>query len=183
MELKDFKYRDQFNITGKLSQTLSTIISKKEGTNYICGILKFNSKAHKEWINKVSEDSSHVPTLSSYKYLDETFIETKDFVKKEKPYSYFVVIEQETYRFFSQITSAFSKKENVDRVLSILCPISQEYNGVLDATELKEKYPYLETFFDHLDTWRMSNNRATLEDSVIDEAAAKTLVPKEYKKQ
>lgn len=102
MELKDFRYRDQFNVTGKLSQTLSTIISEKE---------------------------------------------------------------------------------NVDRVLSILCPISQEYNGVLDATELKEKYPYLETFFDHLDTWRMTNNRATLEDSVIDEAAAKTLVPKEYKKQ
>ena len=163
MELKDFRYHNQFNVTGKLSQTLSTIISEKESTNYICGILKFNSKAHKEWITKVSEDSSHVPTLSSYKYLDETFIET--------------------YRFFSQITSAFSKKENVDRVLSILCPISQEYNGVLDATELKEKYPYLETFFDYLDTWRMNNDRATLEDSVIDEAAAKTLVPKEYKKQ
>lgn len=183
MELKDFRYRDQFNVTGKLSQTLSTIISEKENANYICGILNFNSKAHKEWITEAAENSSHIPTLSSYKYLDETFTETKDVVKREKPYSYFVVIEQETYRFFSQITSAFSKKENVGRVLSILCPLSQEYNGVLDAAVLKEKYPYLETFFDHLDTWRMNNNRATLEDSVIDEAAAKTLTPKEYKKQ
>ncbi len=99
MELKDFRYRDQFNVTGKLSQTLSTIISEKENANYICGILNFNSKAHKEWITEAAENSSHIPTLSSYKYLDETFIETKDVVKREKPYSYFVVIEQETYRF------------------------------------------------------------------------------------
>lgn len=103
--------------------------------------------------------------------------------KKAKPYNYFVVIEQETYRVFSSITSAFSKQENVDNALSILCPVSQEYNGVLDVTKLEEKYPYLEIFFNYLDTWRMNNDRATLEDNVIDEATAKTLAKKEYKKQ
>lgn len=40
MELKDFRYHNQFNVTGKFSQALSTIISEKEGANYICGILK-----------------------------------------------------------------------------------------------------------------------------------------------
>ena len=183
MELKDFRYHNQFNVTGKFSQALSIIISEKEGANYICGILKFNSRAHKEWIKEATEDLPHVPTLSSYKYLDETFIESKETAKKAKPYTYFVVIEQETYRVFSSITSAFSKQENVDNALSILCPVSQEYNGVLDVTKLEEKYPYLEIFFDYLDTWRMNNDRATLEDNVIDEATTKTLAKKEYKKQ
>lgn len=113
MELKDFRYHNLFNVTGKLSQTLSTIISEKEQANYICGILRFNTKEHKEWIN---DNEGHIPTLSSYKHLDESF--QKDELQKGKPFSFFVIIEQETYRLFSQTTSAFSKKENIRKCLS-----------------------------------------------------------------
>ena len=48
MELDNFRYRNQFNITGKLTQSLSKIISAKENGHYICGIIGFNTEAHKE---------------------------------------------------------------------------------------------------------------------------------------
>lgn len=183
MELNDFRYRNQLNITGKLTQSLSKIISEKENGHYICGILGFNTEAHKEIVYATREHGIIMPTLSSFGYLEKIPGEFKEEVIEGSPYSYFVIIEKETYKFFSRITSAFSKKKDMEKALSILCPFSQEYEGILDTSKLTEKYPYLQEYFDHIDTWRMENNRTTVDDDVIVTATAKVLPKKEYKKQ
>lgn len=183
MELDNFRYRNQFNITGKLTQSLSKIISAKENGHYICGIIGFNTEAHKEIVYETREHGIIMPTLSSFGYIEKCHGEYKEETIESKPYSYFAVIDKETYKFFSRITSAFSKQKDMENVLNILCPFHQEYEGVLNSSELVERYPYLQEFFDHIDTWRMENNRATIDDEVITAATEKVLPKKEYKKQ
>ena len=126
MELDNFRYRNQFNITGKLTQSLSKIISAKENGHYICGIIGFNTEAHKEIVYETREHGIIMPTLSSFGYIEKCHGEYKEETIESKPYSYFVVIDKETYKFFSRITSAFSKQKDMENVLNILCPFHQE---------------------------------------------------------
>ena len=99
MELDNFRYRNQFNITGKLTQSLSKIISAKENGHYICGIIGFNTEAHKEIVYETREHGIIMPTLSSFGYIEKCHGEYKEETIESKPYSYFVVIDKETYKY------------------------------------------------------------------------------------
>ena len=78
MELDNFRYRNQFNITGKLTQSLSKIISAKENGHYICGIIGFNTEAHKEIVYETREHGIIMPTLSSFGYIEKCHGEYKE---------------------------------------------------------------------------------------------------------
>lgn len=176
----EYKYFNQFNLSNKLAESISFIISKKEDTNYICKSLVVTIPEHKglvfsspldgynSWgggFNSLNSAEINAINKKYSKYVEGTI--------PAKYYSYLIVMDKGSLETFLKFS--FKDEAGIKMALDALSIFYSKYDGTFDAITLNEKFPYLKNFFDRLDEWRSENDRVTLDDDILSESVEKTL--------
>jgi len=167
-----YDYYNQFNLSNELAQSISTIISEKEGTDYICTSLvvtipEHNKSVFQEPYKYVTY--SHDPIHPGRAKIDVK-TEPSRYVEKKfraEEYSYLVVMDMQSFKAFSKLK--FKSENEIQRALNKLSIFNIEYDGIFDSRWLIKKFSYLEKFFDNLDNWRAEAGKVTLDDDILSE--------------
>lgn len=154
-----FEYKNKFNLSRELKDSISKIITEKEKENYICDAICLTVDQHNDYINYFDE-------VNNIKRL-------KVIKRGKKSYSYLVIGLEEKINELKN--KKFNTKEELDRDLLGLTNYFEEYNGIFDSKDIYEKYIYLKDFFNSIDIWRIKNDRVTIDKYVIDENLNKVL--------
>lgn len=175
-----YRYYYQFNLSNELAESISLIISQKEGTDYICKPLVVTIPEHRGLVFRSPLDGYNsygggVNALSGAqinainekygKYVEET-IPTED-------HTYLVIMDSKSFQTFSKFS--FKSKDEIKRTLDTLSTFYSDYRGIFDSRTLSEKFPYLQEFFDRLDEWRAETGRVTLDDDILTDSIKRTL--------
>lgn len=105
--------------------------------------------------------------------IDEKYGKYVEGTIPAEDYLFLTVMEKEALQFFS--TLSFHSKDEIQRTLDTLSLFSTSYEGVFDARELSQRFPYLQDFFAALDTWRAETGRVTFDSNVLTENLKKSL--------
>ncbi len=176
----EYKYFNQFNLSNKLAESISFIISQKEGTNYICKSLVVTIPEHKGLVFSSPLDGYNGwgGGINALNGAEMNAINNKygKYIKKtipKKDYTYLIVTDNESLETFSKFS--FKSEDEIKGALDTLSIFYSKYDGTFDSRSLIEKFPYLKNLFDRLDEWRSENNRVTLDDDILSESVEKTL--------
>lgn len=172
-----YKYINQFHMTDELETTLTNLISKKEGRDYICKIVFATIPEHTE---KVYGYPGDVEGLSGgdiklwnelYGHFYQTKIPTQE-------YAYMAVMENIAYQYFQKFS--FRNKEEISNTLRALSVVFASYDGIFNPNIFYEKFPYLEEFFNSLDEWRAETGKVSVDDGILESSAKKLLNKNKY---
>lgn len=178
-----YQYYNQFNLTNELANSISAIISKKEGTNYICKSIIVTVSDHKGLVfysplDNVSFYGGGLKALSGAQIaaINEKYGKWEEGTIPEVGYHFMIIMDIESFEKFSEYT--FENKEQIEVALKYYSAYSVKYDGTFDANILCQKFPYLKGFFGRLDDWRAETGRVTLDDSVLERSMKKSLSKK-----
>ena len=153
------EYKNIFNLSDELAQTITKIISKKEDEDYTCGVLDVVIPEHKGLVFISPFDDGENwggPSLSGadIRHLNEKYGRYEDGIIPEEVFSYLVIMKKDLFKVLRD--SNFSNKEDVDKALGELSEVCKEYDGIFDCNIMVNRFPYLQSFFLTLDKWRVS---------------------------
>lgn len=175
-----YKYYNQFHMTDELAQTITSIVSQKEETDYLCKAISVTIPEHRglvfsspldgyePWgggLNALSGAQIHAINEKYGKYVEGTI--------PAEEYDFIAVMENNAYQAFSKLS--FRSEGEIKRALEALSAMSVEYDGIFDSNVFKERFPYLEDFFASIDEWRAETGRVTIDSDVLQKSYEKTL--------
>lgn len=169
-----YKYYNQFYLSDELKDAMTTLISEKEGKDYICEVVDCKIPEHIEQVIEYPNFHGEVNMGGKImNALQEKYGRTVTKEIKEKKFTYMVIGTSEAIEGLQ--TKRFENKEEIKAGLKYTTGAHVEYDGVFNPEVFSSSYPYLKTFFRILNEWRFQNNRATLDDSIIAEALVESL--------
>lgn len=169
-----YVYYNQFHLTDKLKDAMTTLISENEGNDYVCEVVDCKIPKHKESV--IEYPNFHGEVNMSGKIinaLQEKHGRTVTKEIKEKKFTYMVIGKSEAIEDLQ--TKRFENEEEIKAQLKCTTGAYAEYDGVFNPEAFSYSYPYLKTFFRVLNEWRFQNNKAILDDSIIAEALVEGL--------
>lgn len=171
-----YQYYNKFNLSDELSQTLESIISKKEKKDYICKNILVTIPKHEGLVFNSPLDEYepygggiNALTGVEIRKINEQYGRYIEGIIDEKTYSYFAIMTNENYKKFCELS--FENEDQINTALKILSVIYEEYEGVFDSQILIKKFPYLKKFFKLLDEWREKTGRVLIDMDVLDNSA------------
>ena len=175
-----YKYYNQFNMTDEMAQTITNIVSQKEGTAYLCKVVSVTIPEHKGLVFSSSLDcywpwSGGLNALGGAQKhaIKEKYEEYVEGTIHTEVYDFVIVMENNAYQVFSKLS--FRNVDEIKRALEALCVMYVEYYGVFDSKIFKERFPYLEDFFVTIDQWRAETGRVTMDSEVLQQGYEKAL--------
>lgn len=169
------KYKNIFNLSDELAQTITKIISKKENENYACGVLNVVIPEHKGLVFISPFDDGENwggPSLSGaeIRHLNEKYGRYEEGIIPEEVFSYLVIMKKDLFKSLYN-SNSFSNKEDVEKTLNELSEVYKEYDGIFDYSIMVNRFPYLQSFFSILDKWREQTGRVILDNDVLEHAS------------
>ena len=171
----EYQYYDMFNLEEELVNAISTIISAKEGEKLefkmidVCTSktieLVFNSPldGYNPWGGGLNAPSGAQIAAYNEKY------GTYEFETIPARYYHFLVVAtDEELNFIKKVS--FSDLTSIEKTLKSVFRVSSEYDDVsFNPNILTQKFPYLESFFDSLNEWRVKTRRVTIDNDIIEQ--------------
>ncbi len=151
-----YKYYNQFHMIDELAQTITNIINQKEKANYLCKTISVTIPEHKGLVLSSPFDN-YSPALPGYmalngaqiQALNEKYGEYVEEIIPAEEHPFIIVTENEVYQSFSKLS--FTSENEIRRALDALSFMYVKYYGSFDSNVFKERFPYLEDFFDSID--------------------------------
>lgn len=174
----EYKYKGQFNVDKRLSDSLTEIISVMELDDYICKIIEITIPEHIGLVTSYIEGNPYegqYSLINGAQWMDliENYSKKVPGKIDEETYSYFIVMRKKYYDSFLKLK--FKDKKTLEEQLSKTTELWKEYEGILCANDLIKRFSYLKFFFDNIDKWRSINDRVTIDDDILEESIEKTL--------
>ena len=175
-----YKYYNQFNLSNELAESISSIISQKEGTNYICKSLVITIPEHKGLVFSSPLDGYNaygggLMALSGAQInaINEKYGKYVEGTIPAEDYAFLIIMDSDSLQTFSKFS--FKSYDEIKRTLDVLSAFNTEYNGIFDSRTLSERFPYLQEFFDRLDEWRAETGRVTLDENILADGIKRVL--------
>ena len=175
-----YKYYNQFNLSKELAKSISYIISKKEGTDYICKELIVKIPEHEGLVFKSPIDYQDslggglkAPSGAQIREINEKYGKYVKGTIPAEDYAFLVVMDNDSLQTFSKFS--FKSYDEIKRTLDVLSVFNSEYTGIFDSRTLSQEFSYLQDFFDSLDEWRAETGRVTIDDDILESSAKKVL--------
>ena len=182
-----YEHYYKFNLSKNLGDSISQIISQNEEVDYVCEIINITIPEHKGKVFKSPLDG-YMPyggglyalSGAQINHINEKYGKWVEGTIPAEHYSYLTIMDKKSFETFSKFS--FKTEGGIKKVLNFLSLCYWEYNGVFNAMDLIEKFPYLKNFFGNLDRWRAEHNRVTLDDDIIQESIKKVVSKKKKSK-
>lgn len=167
-------YYNLFQLSDNLIKSISYIISKREGDNYICKELEIMIPKHKELIFTSPLDGYKPYTggINGLNYEQIRAVNEKygKYIEKtipSKKVAFLVIIENDLLEIFSKFI--FDDEQEIEKTLNSQCVFSEKLDGIVfNSVDLCKRFPYLKELFDKLNEWRIKTDCFTLDDNIID---------------
>ena len=176
----EYKYYNQFNLSNKLSQSISSIISKKEKDNYVCKIITVTIPEHKGLVfhSPLTNEDICGPGASALsgaqiQAINEEYGWYSEGTILAEEYPFFVVMKNDELEIFSKLS--FDNRNKIKEILQSHSVVCESYFGVFESRTLIKTFPYLQDFFNYLDKWRAETGRVTIDDDILEKGMKKTL--------
>ncbi len=168
----EYKYYNQFYLSNKLSQSISSIISKREKDNYVCKIVTVTIPEHQGVVfhspltnDEICRPGALALSGAQIHAINEECGWYSGGTIPAEAYTFFVVMKSEEFEVFSKLS--FDDRNKIKETLLSHSIICESYFGSFDSRTLTQTFPYLQDFFNYLEEWRAETGRVTIDDEVL----------------
>ena len=164
-------YRNIFNLTDNMAQSITNIINANEDKQYVCAVLNASIPEHKETVfSSPYNDNFGGPSWSGaeLEIFNKKYGRYIEEIIPEEEISFIAVMEQQKYEQF--LNSKFKNEQSIKRSVLQMSELATGYAGMFDCNIFYSRFPYLLPFFKHLDEFRTKTGRVTVDDEVLIDA-------------
>lgn len=179
----NYQNHDYFYLSKELADAISYIISQKEGADYICQTFKTTISEHEGLVFSSPLDGYNpwgggLNALSGaqIRAIDEKYGKWIPGTIPAEYYAYLVIADAASLQ--TLFSFSFQSNGEIERALEALSICHLKYDGIVldcngydglifDSKFFGVQFPYLQDFFDRLNSWRVKNGRATIDDAIL----------------
>ena len=162
------EYMNEFQFTENLVGAMGTIISQKEGKDYLCFKTIYKIKEHKELVLSAPDPNHGSYGLPGYngaeiRAITEKYGHLVEETIEEQRVPIIMIIEKDLFEIL--------REKNIEITKVLLDELKITYSecyGTFNIKEFTEAFPCLNPFFNGLNKWREESGRTTIDEWIID---------------